>query len=103
MDVALAFQDLDERFEAKVAARRDEVLLACSGAAAVVLPHFLEVARFGESCADRLFVAHARGRVPRRLAVAADIPPPGVLSASEFDCRHRSPAWQFFRALPPAQ
>src|SRR6266566_2016861 len=103
MDVALAFQDLDERFEAKVAARRDEVLLACSGAAAVVLPHFLLVARFGESCADRLFDAHARGRVPRRLAEAAEIRALGVLSESEFDSRHRALEGQFFRGLAPAQ
>jgi len=41
VNVALAIQHFDERLEAQITARRDEILLAGSGTLVVVIPVFL--------------------------------------------------------------
>src|SRR5436189_288141 len=64
VNVALAFQHFDKRLEAQIAARRNEIFFTDGEALVVVLPRFLVVAGFTKRSANRLFDAHARGRIP---------------------------------------
>ncbi len=62
VDVALAFEDFNERIEADVAARRNEILFAGCVALVVIVPLLLVFARFDERLADDFFDAQPAWR-----------------------------------------
>ncbi len=103
VNVALAFQHLDERLEAQVAARRDEILLAGSGTLVVVIPVFFVVTRFAERAANGLFHPHARGGISPGLTRDAKVRTFGVFAKGELDAGHRAFKRKLCRGLAPAQ
>src|SRR5438552_11388848 len=66
--VALAFQNLDQRFELQVATRRHLVFFASLNRGVVFVPGFLVIAGAHESVADRFFDAHTRGGIAALLS-----------------------------------
>ena len=90
MDVALAFKDFDQRFEAKIAARRNLIFFAGGYFLVVSVPGILVVAGLGERAANGLFDAHTSGGVTFRLAGNAEIGALGIFAQGKFDSGERA-------------
>ncbi len=103
VNVALAFQHLNERLKAQIAARGNEIFLAGSSALFVVVPGFLVIAGLAERATDGFFDAHARGRIAFRLAGNAEIRALGIFTERELDARHRAFERELRHGLAPAE
>src|SRR6185369_12073388 len=90
VNVALAFEDLDERLELQIAARRHEVLVFLHGLA-ILIPRALVITRARERIANRFLNAHARvwiaARGARQVGPARLL---HVLAKRKLDPRHRT-------------
>src|SRR6202007_2485972 len=103
MNVALAFQYLDERFEAQIAAWRDETFFSGSGALVVILPSFLVVAGFAKRSANRFFHAHARRGITLGLTGNTEVRTLGIFAECELDAGKRAFERKFRGRLAPAK
>src|SRR2546430_506159 len=103
MNVALAFQHFDERFEAQIAARRNEIFFTSGEALVVILPRLLVVPGFTERATNGLFDSHTRGRIPPGLTWDTEIRALGILAQCELDARKRAFERQLRGGLAPAQ
>ena len=90
MNVALAFQHFDERFEAQIAARRNEIFFTSGEALVVILPRLLVVPSFTERATNGLFDSQTRGRIPPGLTWDTEIRALGILAQCELDARKRA-------------
>src|SRR6185369_2816744 len=92
VDVAFAFEDLDERLKLQIAARRHHALVFLHRFA-ILVPRPLVIARARERVANRFLNAHARiwitSRGARNVRTARLL---HVLAERELDPRHR--AWK---------
>src|SRR2546423_14851465 len=102
MNVALAFQHFDERFEAQIAARRNEIFFTSGEALVVILPRLLVVPGFTERATNGLFDSHTRGRIPPGLTWDTEIRALGILAQCELDARKRAFERQLRGGLAPA-
>src|SRR3712207_4939979 len=100
---APAFENLDERLQLQVPARRYHVLLAARRARAVLVPVALVVARAGEGVADGLFDAHARRRVARLQAGYVEVRALRVLAERELDAGRSARDGEVRRRMSPLE
>ena len=103
MNVAFAFQHFDERLEAQIAARRNEIFLPGRQALVVVLPRFLVIPGLTKGAANGLFDAHARGRIPPGLTRDTEVRTLGILSERELDAGKRAFERKLRGGLAPAK
>src|SRR5437879_3796526 len=103
VNVAFAFEHFDERFEAQIAARRDEIFFTGSGALVVVVPRFLVIAGFDEGAANGFFDAHASGRITLRVAGDTEVRAFHVLAEGKLDARERTFEGKLRGGLAPAK
>src|SRR5262249_2665891 len=103
VDVALAFENFDKRIEAKVAARRRQILFAGSDFLIVGVPRVFVVARFGEGAANGFFHTHAGSGIAALTAGDREIRALGVFAESEFDSGYSAFERKLLRRLAPAQ
>src|SRR6266849_5158135 len=101
--VALAFQNFDERVEAEIAARRNEIFFSRGSAFVVAVPGFLVVAGFRKSSADRFFNTHPRHRIAPRLAGDAEIRALGVFAKRKLNAGKRAFERELRGWLAPAK
>src|ERR1700722_4350897 len=103
MDVALPFQDFDERIEPQIATRRDKVFLAGSGALVVVVPLRFVIARFRKGAANRFFDSHACCRITSFAAATTKIGVLRIFAERELDAGQRAFKRQLRSGLSPAE
>ena len=101
--VAFAFQHFDERFEAQIAARRDEIFSAGCGALVKILPGFLVIAGFDKGAANGLFDAHAGGRIALGLAGDTEVGSLHIFAEGKLNARERPFKGKLRGGLAPAQ
>ncbi len=103
VDEAFAFENLDQRIEFQVAARRDG-MFALGHLGAVVVPIRLILLRFVEGFADDVVHAHARGRIAqvRRAENGRRSLALGVLAKGELNAGQRPFERGLERSYPSA-
>ena len=100
----LAFQDFHQCVQLQVASGRNQVSLASSAPALILLPLAAVLAGFDERLTDDVHHAHARGRVAAGRALGrGEIRPLGVFAQGEFDARRRALEQQSLGVGAPAQ
>src|SRR5208282_1116234 len=90
VNVALSFEDLDKRIEAKIAARRNRAFVAGGDALVVIHPCFLVVESLDKRGSDGLFDAHARSGITRSCARDAEVGALGIFTERELDAGNRA-------------
>src|SRR5204863_10147293 len=93
----------DKRLEAQIAARRNEILFTGGEALIVLIPGLLVVAGFTKRSANRLFDAHARGRIPPGLTRDTEVRTLGIFSECELDAGKSSFERKLRSRLAPAK
>ncbi len=102
VNVAFAFEDFDQRVEAKVAAKRQKIFLTCRDFFVVRVPSVFIVASLGESRADGFFDAHSRCGITLFAAGNGEIRTLGILAECELDSGKSAFEGEFCGRLAPA-